>query len=169
MSRDEAMAPDYVNRIAGVRSWRTAPTVWARMGGLLWSYSMMNPWPDGEEYVAACDQGHDAPQRGCMCGVWAWKNLEIMRRERMFPEDHTHVSGVVGAAGRVIEAEFGWKAGQAMVAAIFDHRPTMPAGYPTPPPAEIAEILEVPLLRFEEYEEFCEDEGLEIWPETRGR
>jgi hypothetical protein len=32
----ELLAPDYVNRLACVRVWRVAPTLWAQLGGLLW-------------------------------------------------------------------------------------------------------------------------------------
>lgn len=165
----EAKAPDYVDPIAGARSWRTAPTIWARMGGLLWSHAMMNPWRDAEEIVAACDIGHPAPQRGCMCGVWAWKNPAIMKKEGMMPRDHYHASGIVAAAGRVIEGEIGWKAERARVVAFFDHGVSVPAGYPTPAVGDIAEIFEVPLLRFEDYEDFCRAQGLEVWPPRRGR
>lgn len=42
-------APDYINRVAGVRIWRVAPNLWAQLGGLLWAPGMKEPWASGDD------------------------------------------------------------------------------------------------------------------------
>src|SRR3954469_21648207 len=113
--------PDYMAAIAGARAWRLAPTLWAQMGGYLWSHAMLNPWPDGEEIVAVCDDGHPAPAKGCSCGVYAWNDPNTMHRRRYAPTDHVHIAGVVAGRGRVIRGQAGyWVAERAVVLAFFD-------------------------------------------------
>jgi len=85
--------PDYMAPIAGVRAWRLAPTLWAKMGGILWSHAMLNPWPDGEEIVAVCDAGHPAP--GCSCGVYAWETVKLLLQGQYAVRD-TANWGVLG-------------------------------------------------------------------------
>jgi len=126
------------------------------MGGLLWSHAMLMPWPNGKEMVAECDMPHDVPTRGCKCGVWAWLDVETSIKEGYAPVDYHHVSGIVGAAGKVIRCERGWKAQRAKVLAIFDDE------HPTPK-EEIAEAFRVPVVSLEEYAGFCATMGLVRW------
>jgi hypothetical protein len=160
---EEMRVPDYTNRIAGVRAWRVAPTLWAQMGGWLWSHAMLNPWPDGEENVAACDLGHDAPQKGCTCGLWAWFDYETLAREGYEPLHATHVAGIVGAAGRVVRGEIGWKAERVKVLALFDD--LCPS-----PKREIADAFGgVPIIQPEEYAAFCDEMKMIRWESKRRR
>lgn len=160
--------PDYSAAIAGARAWKVAPSLWAKMGGLLWSKAMLNVWPDGQEKVAECDSGHPAPAPGCSCGVYAWNTPELMHHHGYAPTDHTTISGVVAGAGRVIRGERGyWVAERAVVLAFFDD------GYPSPTTEvmsgsgvylatkeEAAEAYDVPVIHFDEYESFCDEYGL---------
>jgi hypothetical protein len=65
----EVEAPDVVGIVAGVRTWRVANTMWARMGGWLWSWGALACWrpPDIEEWkVAQCDLGHEEPPQDAL-------------------------------------------------------------------------------------------------------
>src|SRR5829696_10563954 len=98
--------PDYSAAVAGARAWRMAPTLWARMGGFLWSHAMLNAWADAEEHIARCDNGHPAPAKGCGCGIYGWYTPELMRQRGYAPTDYTHISGVIAGRGRVIRVEW---------------------------------------------------------------
>src|SRR5215211_6473955 len=121
MATAEGKAPDFAAAIAGARSWRLAPTLWARMGGILWSKAMVNVWEDAQEKVAECDAGHPAPAKGCSCGVYAWYNPMLMKKHGYAPSDYTAISGVVQGRGRVIRGKAGyWVAERVLVLAFFD-------------------------------------------------
>lgn len=94
---DTPNVPDYLAPIAGARAWRLAPNLWAKMGGYLWSHFMNDWWVDGEEKVAVCDEGHEAPAEGCKCGVYAWLSPKHMERNGYTPRSHEHISGVIAA------------------------------------------------------------------------
>ncbi len=56
--------------------------MWARMGGWLWSWSMLECWRKGVEWKEAeCQRGHRIPDERCMCGLWAYNNLEAMEKD----------------------------------------------------------------------------------------
>lgn len=160
--------PDYSAAIAGARSWRMAPTLWAKMGGLLWSHAMLNVWPDCEEIAAECDAGHPAPAEGCSCGVYAWQSAERLLRSPYAPQDHKHIAGVVAGRGRVIRGETGyWVAEGAVVLAFFDDGYPSPvrevlegSGVYLPTKDEVAEVYGVPVIRYNEFDDFCDDYGL---------
>jgi len=165
VSEGEVRTPDYSRAIAGARAWRLAPTLWARMGGLLWSHAMLNAWTDREEKVAECDMGHPAPAEGCSCGVYAWQNVDVMRREGYAPKDHQHIAGVVAGRGRVIRGGLGyWVAESAVVLAFFDDGYPSPApddsGVPRPTKAEAVEAYGLPVIRYDDFNDFCDDYGL---------
>jgi len=142
-----------------------APNLWAKMGGFLWSHAMINVWPNAQEKVAECDLGHPAPAKGCMCGVYAWHNPDLMHQRGYGPTDHRHISGVVAGRGRVIRGDMGyWVAERVVVLAFFDD------GYPSPvrevmpgsgvylsTKEEAAEVYGVPIIRYDEYESFCDE------------
>jgi len=138
------------------------------MAGYLWSKAMLNVWPDGQEKVADCDVGHPAPAKGCSCGVYAWYSPELMHSHGYAPHDHTNIAGVVAGAGRVIRGGAGyWVAEKAVVLAFFDVgypspvREAMPgSGVYLPTKAEAVEAYGVPVIRYDEYDDFCDDYGL---------
>jgi hypothetical protein len=156
-------APDYVGRVAGARNWRVATTLWAKMGGLLWAHAILEPWPTGKEYEAACVgvPNHAPPAAGCSCGVWAFFNPELLATSGYGVEDPRHVSGVVGAAGDVELAERGWRAQRATVEAIFADGVSdemLPVTR-----QEIADAYDIPIIRRNDYDAFCEARGLIIF------
>ncbi len=158
MPTDEPIVPDYTARIAGARSWRVANTLWARMGGLLWADAMLEPWPKGEEHEAACPAVcGDAPGEHCRCGIHGWFDYETMVKTWHPGEGFARVRGVVGARGGVWLHELGWRAQYATVEAIFDDVPddALPI-----PKGEIAEAYGVPVIKPEEYADFCRERGL---------
>ena len=160
--------PDYSAAIAGARSWRVAPTLWARMGGYLWSHAMLNPWPDGEEIAAACDAGHPAPAEECSCGVYAWESAERLLCSPYAPKDHQHIAGVVAGRGKVIRGYSGyWVASAAVVLAFFrdDHPSPVKevlegSGVFLPTKDEVAKVYDVPVIEYGDYNDFCDEYGL---------
>jgi hypothetical protein len=118
---EEVRIPDYMGRMAGVRSWKVAPTLWAKMGGWLWSAANLGPWPDGEENVAVCETGHPTPAKGCSCGLYAFydpaSGLPYSTSART---EAGAVSGVIGVAGRIIPGDLAFRAERAKVLALFD-------------------------------------------------
>jgi hypothetical protein len=167
--------PDYTSAIAGARAWRLAPNLWAKMGGFLWSKAMLNAWPNGREVLAECDVGHPAPAKGCMCGIWAWNDPETMHHRGYAPKDHSDISGVVVGRGRVIRGEIGyWVAERAVVLAFFDDgypspkKEVMPGtGIYLPTKEDAAEAYGVPVIRYSDYDDFCDEYGL-VRHEGRG-
>jgi hypothetical protein len=157
-------APDYTGLVAGVRTWRLANTMWAKMGGWLWSLAMTDCWRKGEEWKEAeCRHGHRIPGDDCMCGIWAFFDVETMERQfgPVFTaapaapggERYAHVSGIIGAGGDLVEHEHGFRAQYAKVMAIFeDELPT--------PKREIAEMYHCPIVAPQEYDAFCLEHGL---------
>jgi hypothetical protein len=160
-------APDYVNRVAGVRIWRTAPTLWAQLGGLLWAPSMKEPWPTGEEYVAACPAvpDHTPPADGCSCGIYAFYNPELAALGGYWPEPsplyNRLLVGVIGAAGDVVLYDHGLLASRATVEAIFiDGAPDNELPIPR---AEVAAAYDATLIYARDYEAFCVERGLVVF------
>jgi hypothetical protein len=163
-------APDYVGLVAGVRTWRLANTVWASMGGWLWSLAMLDCWRKGQEWKEAeCKLGHDIPDPDCVCGVWAYNTVEEMERYlgvnvvraplgNLAGGDlarYEYVTGVIGAAGDMVEHELGFRAQYAKVLALFDD------GRDTPK----REILEsypgtMEIIAPDDYDAFCLEHGL---------
>ena len=159
--------PDYLAPIAGARAWKLAPSIWARMGGLLWSAAMINVWEDGKPHIAACDMGHPAPSPDCSCGVYAWVNPDAMKKSGYMPRDHEFIAGVVAGRGDYIlgiDRPY-WVAEEVAVLAFFDD------GYPSPkiqiqgdvylPTKEdCAKVYDVPIIKYSDYDDFCEYYGL---------
>jgi hypothetical protein len=113
-----------------VRTWRLANTMWAKMGGWLWSAAMLDCWRKGQEWKEAeCRRGHDIPDPNCVCGIWAFHNIALFEREmgpivvpggRNPGEPFEHVSGVIGAGGDIVEHTNGFRAQYAKVLALFE-------------------------------------------------
>jgi hypothetical protein len=151
-------APDYSGLVAGVRTWRVANTLWARMGGWLWSWSMLDCWRKGEEYKEAeCRHGHRIPGYKCGCGIWAFFDPELMAKElstsSMQGEPYDYVSGIIGAGGDIVEHELGFRAQYAKVFGIFSDE------WPTPKD-EIATMYHCPVIAPDDYDAFCTERGL---------
>jgi hypothetical protein len=159
--------PDYIQRIAGVRTWRVAPTMWARMGGLLWASAMLEPWTTGEDHVAHChhDPGHVPPADGCACGVYAYYTPMSVLWHRGSLEDPYHVSGVVSGWDEMLLLEHGWRAQFGRVEALFDH-PLMPEVELPIPKEEIAEAYGAEIISPIDYDEFCQRRNLVLIDET---
>jgi hypothetical protein len=147
--------------VAGVRTWRLANTLWAKMGGWLWSLAMTDCWRKGEEWKEAeCRHGHRIPGDKCMCGIWAFFEVETMENELgpvFVPgvpgEAYEYVSGIIGASGDIVVHELGFRAQFAKVLAIFeDDQPT--------PKREIAESYNCPIVAPSDYDAFCTERGL---------
>ena len=171
--------PDYAAAIAGARAWKLPPNLWTMQLGPLWSHAMLHCWPkptdNGGEVVARCDAGHPAPAPDCSCGVYAWYNPGLMKLRGYAPGDSEHISGVVAGAGRVIRGHGGyWVAERVVVLAFFDDgyprspRPVHPGvDIFLPTKEHVAEAYGVPVIRYEEYEEFCSDYGLMVFENGR--
>jgi hypothetical protein len=150
--------------VAGVRTWRLANTLWAKMGGWLWSLAMTDCWRKGEEWKEAeCRHGHRIPGDKCGCGIWAYFDVEAMENELghvLVPgvpgipgETYEYVSGIIGAGGDIVVHELGFRAQYAKVLAIFeDDCPT--------PKREIAESYHCPIVAPEDYDRFCAEHDL---------
>jgi len=162
-------APDYIQRVAGVRIWRVAPNLWAQLGGFLWAPGMKEPWPTGEEeYVASCSAfpDHTPPQEGCSCGIYAFYTPVLAKGGNYWPEPlaplyNRLVAGVVGLAGDVALHEYGMKATRARLEAIFtvgapDAELPIPRG-------ELAAAYGAEIVDSREYEAFCEERGLIVF------
>ena len=164
-------------RRGGARAWKLPPNLWTMQLGPLWSHAMLHCWPkptdNGGEVVARCDTGHPAPD--CSCGVYAWYNPGLMKHRGYAPGDSEHISGVVAGAGRVIRGHGGyWVAERVVVLAFFDDgyprspRPVHPrVDIFLPTKEDVAEAYGVPVIRYEEYEEFCSDYGLMVFENGR--
>lgn len=160
--------PDYMGEIAGVRAWRVAPTLWAKMGGLLWAKVQTDVWRDRETKVAQCESSHDVPHEDCSCGCYAWYTVEVMQRKKFIPTNHSTISGVVAGSGGVIRGYAGYFVAEQMtVKAFFDD------GHPSPvievqagsgvflaTKEEAAEVWGVPVIQYADYEAFCDELGL---------
>jgi hypothetical protein len=162
--------PDYIQPIAGVRIWRVAPNLLSQHMGLLWAPGMIEPWPTGKEVAARCagHPDHAPPDDYCGCGIYAFYNPVLAFEANYWPIEgdgfyNRLVAGVVGAAGEVIVAEYGWKAARATVEAIFfDGAPD--DALPLPRDI-IADAYGVPVIDTDDYEAFCEEAGLLIFDE----
>jgi hypothetical protein len=158
-------APDYINRVAGVRIWRVAPNLWAQLGGLLWAPGMKEPWATGEEYVATCSGSpdHVPPAEGCSCGIYAFYTPELAQQGRYWPYPgealyNRLVAGVVGVASDVALHEWGMKASRATVEAIFTVG-TADEELPIPR-TELAAAYGAEVIDVQDFEEFCAERGL---------
>jgi hypothetical protein len=165
-------APDYLNRVAGVRIWRVAPTLWAQLGGLLWAPAVKEPWPTGEEHVATCSghPDHVPPAEGCSCGIYAFYDPQQAFAADYWPKEHEPfinlpfsrlVAGVVGVAGEIVLHDHGLLAARARVEAIFtDGAPDEDLPMPR---QVIADAYDVPVIDSEDYHDFCAELGLIVF------
>ena len=160
-------APDYINRVAGVRIWRVAPNLWAQLGGLLWAPGMKEPWASGEEYHASCPghPDHVPPDPGCCCGIYAFYNAALAKEGGYWPgigggPYNRVAAGVVGAAGDVELHDHGMKAERATVEAIFTDG--VPDEELPIPRQEIASAYGAEVVDSADFEEFCDARALVV-------
>lgn len=109
-------------------------------------------WTPGHELTAACEDGHDAPEEGCSCGIYAVPDERAALRYlvgRNDPEDVHRVIGRVALWGWVLEAAAGWRASHAYPACIWIPA-RLPSGFAPPLRAIEGELGKygVPLERF---------------------
>ena len=157
MGEEQQRAPDHIGRVAGCRVWRIAPTLWARMGGLLWATWMREPWQNGKEHEAICPPRGcpNPPLKECTCGIYAFSDESGMDRQNPIGKvgGFWHVGGVIGASGRILPALYGFRAAKAKVMAIFND------DFPTDK-EEIAHAYGVPIIDRRDYDAFCAEAGL---------
>ena len=152
--REALRVPDYMGRMAGVRSWKVAPNLWAIQGGWLWSAVNLGPWPDGEENVAVCEAGHPTPAKGCSCGLYAFYDTSCGLPYSLRSTNTDTISGVLGVAGRVIPGDLAFRAERAKVLALFDD------ALDTPKEEISAAHGGIPIIQIAEFEDFCDWYGL---------
>lgn len=91
---------DYISPIVGYRMWR-----WDSAG--LKSVNR-EPWHPGQALTARCPiTDHEAPARGCSCGVYAAKNYQHLLK---IVDDVYDVHGEVYLWGKVVEHKLGYRA-----------------------------------------------------------
>ena len=105
-----------------VRGWR----VWRIADGRLYSTVFGTLWPDRARLEARCGLGgrsspgglrgvHDAPLRGCDCGIYALKSrADALFLARQITNDPVAI-GRVSLWGRVVETERGYRAQYAYI------------------------------------------------------
>ena len=164
--------PDYLAPIAGARAWRMAPTLLASRRGILWSATQNYPWEDNVEQLAFCTRrSHPAPAKGCTCGIYGWYTPDLMHRNGYGPMDFQWLSGVVVGLGRVYRGEQGyWVAERVQVYAFFDDGFASPleevhegSGVYYPTKQLAAQRYDVDIIKYSDYEEFCNDRGLIVY------
>jgi hypothetical protein len=168
VSTDDYILP--ARRVAGVRPWRLAPTLWAQLGGWCWSLTLSDCWrklsagPEYEWKEAKCDFGHTPPGEGCTCGIYAYHapshagvphtTWGMGRTASGAPRLET-ASGVIICDGEIIPATLGFRAQYAKIAAIFD------LGVPAiATPEQIAADYRCDIITPDEYYAFCAKHGL---------
>jgi hypothetical protein len=162
-----AQVPDYAQAIAGARAWTLAYNLWMKMGGMLWSAAALKRWENGKDQVAECDFRHAAPDPHCSCGIYAAYDPECLKRLGYIPSNHQSIAGVVAGCGTVIRGGNYWVASRVRVLAFFEdgypspEREVMPGtGVYLPTKKEAAGVYNVPVIRYEDYDGFCDDYGL---------
>lgn len=134
-------SPDLTSCIIGYRAWRV------KGSRVIGSYRE-DPWTPGRELVSECPVScHDSPDFNCSCGIYAFKNYELSKKELIENakvaadrkcyvwskedriEDSCGVLGKVYLWGKVIEHTWGWRAQYAYPAefVVFD-RSHIPLG-----------------------------------------
>jgi hypothetical protein len=82
----------------------------------LWSALHDELWEPRRPLVAACGDGHTAPDEHCRCGIYAARQPELAQPYlvgRNSPEAVHRVLGRVALWGSVVECAHGWRAERA--------------------------------------------------------
>jgi hypothetical protein len=109
--------PDYISPIVACRAWQWD---FARSWTSTPPLKSLNGewWFPGRPLSAKCGapvarrsptvrNNHNAPQIGCMCGIYAAKSFDQLRR---MGYDRRGICGEVNLWGTIVEHEFGWRA-----------------------------------------------------------
>lgn len=115
------MAPDYAEPTIGWRIWDVVgETGDVRLSSLMYR----TVWEPGREMAATCRRSlaflpwerlplHQPPAVDCWCGIYATAHLAGARAFLTFPTTRPtgyRIVGRVALWGRVVEAEYGWRA-----------------------------------------------------------
>ena len=105
--KPQMRVPDMVHVITGWRGWTLK-------NGRLGALGIDETWPAKEALRATCKNGgnenHLAPAWSCQCGVWAFKDLDLLIAAIGSSYKSIKVIGSVSLWGRVIETENGYRA-----------------------------------------------------------
>ena len=117
---DAERAPDLIEPVVAFRSWRVVdealrsvylPVVWSDRD--MSAACLCSESPDADAPRSAAP-GHDAPDRGCTCGIYAYYEPDLN-----FPTvDHRGVAGIVSLWGSIELHEEGMRAEHARVEAL---------------------------------------------------
>ncbi len=115
------VVPDAVEPVVGWRCWRVADEA---DGLVLLSAHHSLRWTPGWPAEASCPVPHASPAAGCRCGLYAARDPELAvaylpphiketlraRQPEILGYDVVMAIGRVSLWGRVVEAEWGWRA-----------------------------------------------------------
>jgi hypothetical protein len=116
--------PDYISPIVGHRIWHWDGIRLLSLNGEPWlpcqvlkaSCKAVSPFPEVQSLVAGSGiaGGHQAPQMGCTCGVYATKEpqawLHRLAQLRRRGQANSQISGEVYLWGTIVEHRCGWRA-----------------------------------------------------------
>lgn len=94
--------------LIGFRGW-----IWDKHSKNLTAVGHKTPWPKEEPFHATCNlETHDAPAKGCYCGIWCFKNPKVLvtKVRHYFDSNVTGVLGSVAIWGKVFEHKLGYRA-----------------------------------------------------------
>ena len=101
--------------------------------GGLWSPQNVTFWPVGEPLLAKChNKRHSPPVTGCMCGVYAVKTYEDLRRDSYnwgeSKNGNSWVLAQVALYGKVRKGAIGWRASKAAPQRVYVPAHKIPLG-----------------------------------------
>lgn len=102
--------------------------------GGLWSPSVETFWPVGKPLIAKCKQGasHDPPHTRCMCGIYALKDFEGLKKHGYNwggkQGDMVWVLAEIALYGQVRKGRIGWRASKAAPQAVYVSAMHLPLG-----------------------------------------
>ena len=103
---------DFLVDVHGLRTFRVSDD-----GQLLPVFVMDDSWRDGQ-CIARCRGrvDHQAPADGCRCGVYTFRNLQVLRDQYDLAE---HLVAVVALEGQTLAGSRGWRSQAARVTDIW--------------------------------------------------
>jgi hypothetical protein len=134
------MIPDTPGPITGYRCWNSDGAYLEAIGGSwIWRPSVNKahclnlpnvykqlatmPNPAFRQQYLRMLASHQPAEQNCMCGFWAYSNLDTLIDERGWPNNHGMIYGTVSMWGRVAEFEKGYRSEHARVTGIYDTGP----------------------------------------------
>ena len=104
----ETSAPDLITAVIGFRQWRLC-------GEELWSVRATERWRRGVHSAQCLTHAHDAPAKGCTCGIYAWYAPTPRGASALTPD---LVGGAVALWGQIELHAHGMRAQHAMIVAL---------------------------------------------------